>query len=63
MRDYPSPCEKCPRDGTHTCTYKECKPWLIRYLYRQKQINAYAKKVLPAYYASLGNGGDSGGGE
>lgn len=41
-RPYPSPCE--------TCTLTECKgvkcdPWRIRYLYRQKQINAYAKKI------------------
>ncbi len=63
MRDYPSPCEKCPRDGTPKCHYTKCEPWLIRYRYRQKQINAYAKKVLPAYYASLEKGGDGGGGK
>ena len=62
MRAYPSPCDKCPKDGTNKCHYKECQPWLTRYRYKQKQINAYAKKVLPAYYASL-EGGDVGGGK
>lgn len=37
--NYPSPCEKCPRDGS--CG--GCLKWEIRYRYRQKQINAYAK--------------------
>ena len=37
--NYPSPCEKCHRDGT--CG--GCLKWEIRYRYRQKQINAYAK--------------------
>lgn len=48
---YPSPCEKCPKDGTKHCNYEHCRPWLIRYRYRQRQINAYAEKVLPAYLA------------
>ena len=39
--NYPSPCEKCPRDGF--CG--GCKDWEIRYRYRQKQINAYANGV------------------
>ena len=56
---YPSPCEKCEQN--ENCTrYRTCQPWLTRYLYRQKQINAYAKKALPVYYASLQNGGDVG---
>ena len=39
---YPSPCERCDRDeyGCHGCD-----KWRIRYLYRQKQINAYARKI------------------
>lgn len=49
---YPSPCDKCPKDGTGRCNYQRCQPWLTRYRYRQKQINAYAEKVLPAYYAA-----------
>lgn len=40
MREYPSPCDSC----TQTCTGKSCDRWRIRYLYRQKQINAYARK-------------------
>ena len=60
---YPSPCEKCPKEGTKMCHFQNCQPWLTRYRYKQKRINAYAKKVLPAYYASIGNGGDVGGGK
>lgn len=30
-----------------------CQPWKTRYLYRQKQVNAYAKKVMPEYMASV----------
>lgn len=46
MDKYPSPCNKCPQKDR--CKhYKKCQPWLARYLYRQKQINAFAKKVLP----------------
>ena len=63
MREYPSPCDKCPKDGTKSCHYIKCQPWLTRYRYKQKQINAYAKKVLPAYYASIGKVGDGGGGK
>ena len=37
--NYPSPCEKC--DKTYRC--QGCDDWKIRYLYRQKQINAYAE--------------------
>jgi hypothetical protein len=60
---YPSPCDNCPHDGKNSCKYKHCQPWLTRYRYKQKQINAYAKKVLPAYYASIGKDGDGGGGK
>lgn len=40
-KPYPSPCEKCKRK---MCSGKTCEDWKIRYLYRQKQINAFAKK-------------------
>ena len=61
MREYPSPCDKCKHnDGCRN--YMTCQRWLTRYRYRQKQINAYAKKVLPAYYDSLKDG-DVGGGK
>lgn len=56
MSKYPNPCEKCPKDGTSKCNYTSCKPWMTSYLYRQKQINAYAEKVLPAYYAAKEQG-------
>ena len=59
MRDYPNPCEKCEHE--ENCRrYMKCDAWLTRYRYKQKQINAYEEKVLPAYYASL-KGGDGGG--
>ena len=63
MRAYPSPCEKCPKDGTKECLREKCEPWVVRYKYRQKQINAYAEKVLPAYYARLQKDGGGGGGK
>lgn len=48
MPNYPSPCDKCKHKKD--CTrYMRCQPWLTRYYYRQAQINAYAKKVLPDY--------------
>lgn len=53
MRNYPSPCISCKCDNNGSCTeYRTCQRWLTRYKYRQKQINAYARKVLPAYYAA-----------
>lgn len=45
MPNYPSPCESCPRNNTRQCSGKDCQPWLIRYRYRQKKINAYARKL------------------
>ena len=48
MANYPNPCDKCALNDKG-CNYKKCNAWLTRYLYRQKQINAYAKKVLPDY--------------
>lgn len=41
IKPYPSPCETCTLEK---CMEKKCVPWKIRYLYRQKQINAYAEK-------------------
>lgn len=41
MSNYPSPCDTCKRAS---CDGLSCNPWRIRYLYRQKQINAYARK-------------------
>lgn len=41
-RPYPSPCETCT---ANYCRGTDCEKWRIRYLYRQKQINAYAKKL------------------
>lgn len=40
-KPYPSPCDRCTRGF---CRDKKCEAWKTRYLYRQKQINAYAKK-------------------
>lgn len=37
----PSPCDTC--EVTY-CRGKDCERWLINYLWRQKQINEYAKK-------------------
>ncbi len=51
--DYPMPCDKCEKNTHERCNYRTCSPWLTRYFYRQKQINAYAKKVLPQYYESV----------
>lgn len=46
MASYPSPCDKCKRNINGSCThYRKCDKWLTRYRYRQKQINAYAKKL------------------
>ena len=38
--NYPSPCDSCE----NPCN-SGCADWRIRYLYRQKQINAYARKL------------------
>lgn len=40
MSNYPSPCDTCDK----TRCAKDCIPWRTRYLYRQKQINAYARQ-------------------
>lgn len=40
--NYPSPCDKCSE-----CTCPQgCEAWRIRYRYRQKQINAHARKLF-----------------
>lgn len=41
MSSYPNPCHSCEKQH---CLFMKCDPWRIRYLYRQKQINAYARK-------------------
>lgn len=38
---YPSPCDSCKRK---CCAGVNCDRWKIRYLFRQKQINGYARK-------------------
>lgn len=38
---YPSPCDSCPR----CFATNGCDAWRIRYRYRQRQINAYARKI------------------
>lgn len=48
MPDYPNPCDNC--EQSEDCRqYRRCQKWRTRYLYKQKQINGYAKKVLPDY--------------
>lgn len=42
LRPYPSPCDTCTLGE---CKGVKCDPWRIRYLYLQKQINAYAEKI------------------
>ena len=55
--NYPSPCDKCRHDINGSCAkYKNCARWLKRYHYRQKQINAYAQKVIPEYFAKKQKG-------
>ena len=41
MDNYPNPCDTCGKDKSG-CTH-HCEAWRIRYLFRQNQINAYAK--------------------
>lgn len=48
MANQSHPCSKCALNDKG-CNYKKCNAWLQQYLHRQKQINAYAKKVLPDY--------------
>lgn len=46
MADFTDPCAVCKNK---VCNYKKCKPYLQRYMHRQKQINDYAKKALPDF--------------
>ena len=52
MAKYADPCKKCEKRNDCTA-FRRCQPGLERYFYRQSQINAYAKKVLPGYYKRL----------
>ncbi|MBO4938885.1 MAG: hypothetical protein J6C98_07800 [Oscillospiraceae bacterium] len=40
---YPDPCNVCTKAR---CVTNGCVDWRIRYLFRQKQINLYARKLL-----------------
>lgn len=44
MTEYPNPCDTCQEVGTCVRGYG-CEAWKIRYLHRQKQINAYARRL------------------
>ena len=44
---YPSPCVGCEHNINDSCKkYMHCDRWLTRYRYRQRQINAVARKLL-----------------
>lgn len=43
MEKYPSPCNACEK--AKRC-YVPCDKWMIRYRYRQKQINSFSKKLF-----------------
>ena len=45
---YPNPCDSCQKTGDCSGGYG-CQAWRIRYRYRQKQINAYAKRKNEEY--------------
>lgn len=44
---YPSPCDRCVSRicDENGSSFRSCAAWLTRYRYRQKQINAFAKKL------------------
>jgi len=42
---YPNPCDTCKSAASCRLGYG-CTDWQIRYRYRQKQINAYARNLL-----------------
>lgn len=50
-QSYPSPCETCEKAESCKMGYG-CADWQIRYRYRQKQINAYARKQREEYFQS-----------
>ena len=45
MSNYPSPCDGCT---VTSCPGTKCGRWKIRYLFRQKQINAKGKSLVGA---------------
>ncbi len=54
MNDYPSPCEGCDKKKFDSCAiYYRCPEWLTRYRYKQKQINAYHRKVNTPIYERM----------
>lgn len=44
---YPNPCDTCQDAASCKFGYG-CTAWQIRYRYRQKQINAFAQKLIQA---------------
>ena len=44
MAAYPSPCDTCEKADSCALGYG-CEDWRIRYMYRQKQINIYARNL------------------
>lgn len=51
---YPSPCINCNVPEA-ACPGKSCNRWQIRYRYRQKQINAYAKRIVEGVVSGKDN--------
>lgn len=49
MSNYLNPCDSCEKAEDCRLGYG-CDRWKIRYLYRQKQINAYARKLADHTY-------------
>lgn len=43
--NYPNPCYACEKADSSRCSGVSCGRWRMRYLCRQKQINAYARKI------------------
>lgn len=43
--NYPNPCDSCKKPDGCSGGYG-CQAWRIRYRYRQKQINAYGRKLM-----------------
>ena len=48
---YPNPCDTCEEEPTCQKRYG-CADWLIRYRYRQKQINAYGKIKREEFFSA-----------
>lgn len=47
-----NPFDNCGKNIGESCSnYQSCEAWKNQYFERQNRINAYAEKVLPAYYA------------